>query len=246
MHQARLGILADDDGDDTDDGDDAFSVMERLDKHLMRSLENMHSPAPWVRQSVVLGLSAVHGTSLLAVINSVLRMTRTTVAPDYGRGGTAPDDDAEAAAAAAAAAAAGGGRDGGASKATPGIPGMASHLADLTRLMSQLSHHVAMPDVLLSCPEMLPHLLDFMQQESAATAAIETVSTAIVSIVTIVAIVAIVSTAMVKDAVAVSGAAAWLACTTHTHICIYRTPRRSGQVIPTLPLTRAPPPPLTR
>ena len=226
MHQARLGILADDDGDDTDDGDDAFSVMERLDKHLMRSLENMHSPAPWVRQSVVLGLSAVHGTSLLAVINSVLRMTRTTVAPDYGRGGTAPDDDAEAAAAAAAAAAAGGGRDGGASKATPG---MTSHLADLTRLMSQLSHHVAMPDVLLSCPEMLPHLLDFMQQESAATA-IVTVSTAIVSIVTIVTIVAIVSTAMVKDAVAVSGAAAWLACTRHTHMShvMYRTPRRSG------------------
>ena len=238
MHQARLGILADDDGDDTDDGDDAFSVMERLDKHLMRSLENMHSPAPWVRQSVVLGLSAVHGTSLLAVINSVLRMTRTTVAPDYGRGGTAPDDDAEAAAAAAAA---GGGRDGGASKATPG---MTSHLADLTRLMSQLSHHVAMPDVLLSCPEMLPHLLDFMQQESAATA-IVTVSTAIVTIVTIVSIVTIativsmvtmvtiatiVSTAMVKDAVAVSGAAAWLACTRHTHMShvMYRTPRRSG------------------
>ena len=94
---------------------------------------------------------------------------------------------------------------------------MASHLADLTRLMSQLSHHVAMPDVLLSCPEMLPHLLDFMQQESAATA-IVTVSTAIVSIVTIVTIVAIVSTAMVKDAVAVSGAAAWLACTRHTHM----------------------------
>ena len=39
-----------------------------------------------------------------------------------------------------------------------------SHLADLTRLMSVLSHHVAMPDVLLSCPEMLPHLLDFMNQ----------------------------------------------------------------------------------
>ena len=165
MHQARLGILADDDGDDTDDGDDAFSVMERLDKHLMRSLENMHSPAPWVRQSVVLGLSAVHGTSLLAVINAVLRMTRTKVAPDYGRGGAAPDDDAEAAAAAAVAA--GGGHDGDASKAAPGT---ASHLADLTRLMSMLSHHVAMPDVLLSCPEMLPHLLDFMQQESAATA----------------------------------------------------------------------------
>ena len=84
MHQARLGILLDDGGDDTDDGDDAFSVMERLDKHLMRSLENMHSPSPWVRQSVVLSLSAVHGTSLLAVINAALRMT-FRVAPDHGR-----------------------------------------------------------------------------------------------------------------------------------------------------------------
>ena len=153
MHQARLGILPDDDGDDTDDGDDAFSVMERLDKHLMRSLENMHSPSPWVRQSVVLSLSAVHGTSLLAVINAVLRMTRTRVAPDHGRPGASPDE--------AGAAAAGGGHDGGASKA---VPGGTSHLADLTRLMSVLSHHVAMPDVLLSCPEMLPHLLDFMNQ----------------------------------------------------------------------------------
>ena len=154
MHQARLGILLDDGGDDTDDGDDAFSVMERLDKHLMRSLENMHSPSPWVRQSVVLSLSAVHGTSLLAVINAVLRMTRTRVAPDHGRPGASPDE-------AGAAAAAGGGHDGGASKA---VPGGTSHLADLTRLMSVLSHHVAMPDVLLSCPEMLPHLLDFMNQ----------------------------------------------------------------------------------
>ena len=154
--QARLGILAESQADaDTDDGDDAFSIMERLDVHLMRSLENMHSPSPWVRQSVVLSLSAVHGTSLLAVINAVLRMTRRGPAS-----GTAPD----AAPNSAGAAAAGSSGEGGApppheSKAA----GAGSHLPDLTRLMSMLSHHVALPDVLLSCPEMLPHLLDFMQ-----------------------------------------------------------------------------------
>ena len=201
MHEARLGIMADDGGDDTDDDDDAFSVMERLDKHLMRTLENMHSPSPWVRQSVVLGLSAVHGTSLLAVINAVLRMTRTKVAPDYGRSGPGPAPD-DAGAAAAAAAAAGGGHDGGASTTAPGA---SSHLPDLTRLMSMLSHHVAMPDVLLSCPEMLPHLLDFMQQARVAMLTIASApmltiaSAAIVTIVsTNTAKVAVVSTAIVK------------------------------------------------
>ena len=125
-----------------------------------------------VRQSVVLGLSAVHGTSLLAVINAVLRMTRTT-SVHHPASGTSAADAAPNGAGAAAAAAGGGYEGGGASKASPGVT---SHLPDLTRLMSMLSHHVAMPDVLLSCPEMLPHLLDFMQQESAAVVTI--VSTA--------------------------------------------------------------------
>ena len=146
--QARLGIEGEADPD-TDDGDDAFSIMERLDTHLQASLENLRSPSPWVRQSVVLSLSAVHGTSLLAVINAVLRMTPK--GPAIGSTPGAGPSGAEGASAHESAAAR-----------------AASHLPDLTRLMSSLSHHVALPDVLLSCPEMLPHLLEFMQQVNAA------------------------------------------------------------------------------
>ena len=40
-------------------------------------------------------------------------------------------------------------------------------LPEMTRLLSLLAHHHALPDVLGNCPEVLPALLDFMKQVSA-------------------------------------------------------------------------------
>ena len=46
----------------------------------------------------------------------------------------------------------------------PDDAGPTDQLPELTRLLSLLSHHHALPDVLSYCPELLPALLDFMRQ----------------------------------------------------------------------------------
>ena len=57
----------------TDEEDELYGVMARSDLHVRRQLAQLLSPKRWVRQSVVWSLSAVHKSSLVAVVHAVVR-----------------------------------------------------------------------------------------------------------------------------------------------------------------------------
>ena len=62
----------------------------------------------------------------------------------------------------------GGGGSGDAHKEEGSPQHLVEELPELTRLMSMLAHHDAMPEVLVSCPEVLPLLLEFLHQVNVA------------------------------------------------------------------------------
>ena len=47
--------------------------MARVDMHLRRQLAHLASPLGWVRKAVILSLSSVHSSSLVAVVHATIR-----------------------------------------------------------------------------------------------------------------------------------------------------------------------------
>ena len=74
MHERKLGIYKPREVEsDTDDEDDRYGVMLRMETPILRQLRHLLSPKAWVRQIVITSLGAVHESSLLTVVNATLR-----------------------------------------------------------------------------------------------------------------------------------------------------------------------------
>jgi hypothetical protein len=74
MHERHLGIVEPKLVEPaTDEDDENYGVMARVDMHVRRMLAALKSPSRWVRQTVGLALGAVHSSSIVVVVHALVR-----------------------------------------------------------------------------------------------------------------------------------------------------------------------------